>query len=769
MKNNIFILCMVGMGAIVASCTSKADDPSHDKMAELLSKMTLEEKVGQMAQITFDVVGKGPNRYSTDEPLRLDSIELHKALVDYHVGSILNTANNKANTPEVWYNLISRIQEVAMNETRLGIPVIYGIDAVHGVTYTAGATMFPQQIGQAATFNRELVRRGAEITAYETRASGIPWNFSPVLDLGADPRFSRQWETFGEDPFLITELGKEMIDGYEGENNDVSNPQKVAACMKHFLGYMTPLSGKDRTPAHIPEQVLREYHLPSFKAAIEAGAHSIMINSGIINGIPVHANYNILTKLLKEELGFDGLVVTDWGDIENLYTRDRIARDHKEAIMLAINAGIDMSMISYNYERFCDNLIELVREGKVKEERIDDAVKRILKVKTALGLFETPVTHYQDYPEFGSENFAQSAYQTAVESITLLKNENNLLPLKKGMKALVTGPNANSMRTLNGAWTYSWQGEKVEMFAEQYNTILEAVQEKAGKQNVSYIPGVSYKMDGEYYEEYADRFNEAVTAARRADVVIVCLGENSYAETPGNLNDLYLSDLQTQLAQKISESGKPVILILNQGRPRLISKFERNVQAIVNLYLPGNYGGDALADILFGDANPSGRLPHTYPRYPNALITYYHKPAEHRSPITGAYNYSADYSPQYKFGDGLSYTTFKYENLRLNDSTLVKNGTLSISVDITNTGDMAGKETVLLFISDRFATLITPDVERLRGFEKTELQPGETKTVSFHIKPEDLAYVNHEHKLIAEPGEFKVRIGGLEASFQYNE
>ncbi len=737
------------------------------KVKELIAQMTLEEKVGQMAQVTLDVLAEGPNRFSSNEPLVLDTIELRKAIVEYHIGSVLNAANNTARTTKVWHELINRIQDVAMNKTRLGIPVIYGVDAIHGTTYTADATMFPQQIGQAATFNRQLVRKAAEITAYETRASAIPWNFSPVLDLGADPRFPRQWETFGEDPFVIAELGKEMVDGYEGENNNVSNPQKVASCLKHFLGYGIPFSGKDRTPAHISELALREYHLPPFEAAIKAGAKSIMINSGLINGIPVHANYDILTKLLKEELGFKGLVVTDWGDIENLYRRDRIAKDDKEAIMLSINAGVDMSMIPYNYEVFCNNLVALVNEGKVSQERIDDAVSRILKLKYELDLFDKPVTHFQDYPLFGSAEFEKSAYETALESITLLKNEGQLLPLQKNMKVLVTGPNANSMRTLNGGWSYSWQGEKVELFAQKYHTILEAVQNKVGKANTTFFPGVSYQMDGQYYEENIDKLKETLAAAKKVDVIILCVGENSYTETPGNLNDLYLSDLQTELAQKLIATGKPIILILNEGRPRVISKIEPEIPAILQLYLPGNFGGDALADILFGDKNPSGKLPYTYPRYPNALITYYHKPSEQRATVEGAYNYSADYNPQFKFGHGLSYTSFEYKNLKLSNQSLTDNQHLTISVDITNTGKRQGKESVLLFISDLYATLITPDIQRLRGFDKISLLPGETKTVSFTLHPDDLSFINQKNVKVTEPGEFKIQIGTLSETFEY--
>ncbi|MDA9554823.1 glycoside hydrolase family 3 C-terminal domain-containing protein [Pelobium sp.] len=732
------------------------------KVKALVQKMTLQEKVGQMAQITLDVITKGKDRFTSDEPIVLDDSAMQKAFSVYKVGSVLNTANNRARTPEVWYSLISQIQQAGKG--RLNIPIIYGIDAIHGATYTAGATFFPQQIGQAATFNRELVKKGAQITAYETRASSIPWNFSPVLDLGPDPRFPRIWETYGEDPYLTTQLGVQAIKGYEGDKNDISNPYHVASCLKHFLGYQVSLSGKDRTPAYLSDQQLREYHLPAFKAAIDAGAHTIMINSGIINGVPVHANYLLLTKLLREELGFKGMVVTDWGDIENLYQRDKVAKNNKEAVMMAINAGIDMSMIAYQYEPFCDDLIALVKEGKVKQQRIDEAVTRILKLKFELGLFQNPATNFKDYPKFGSQEFEQAAKETASESITLLKNTNNILPLKKETKVLVTGPNANSMRTLNGGWSYSWQGEKVEDFASKYNTIVEAMQNKVGKDAVTFIPGISYKMDGKYYEEYADRMDEAVEATKNADVVVLCLGENSYTETPGNLSDLYLSELQTEYAKRLAATGKPVVLVLNEGRPRIISKFEALVPAIVQTYLPGNFGGDALADILYGDVNPSGKLPYNYPKFPNSLTNYFHKPSESRSVVEGVYNYDADYNPQYEFGFGLSYTTFKYDNLKISANKITANDALQVSVDVTNTGSRQGKETVQLYLSDLYAS-ITPDVKRLKGFDKIDLKPGETKTVRFTLTKNELAFVNQYNKKVVEPGDFEISIAQLKTKF----
>lgn len=758
--------------ALLAGFSGMAQQKQADidkKVETLIAKMTLEEKVGQMAQVTLDVIGKGGTRYAAAQPFALDPAKMKDIFEKYHIGSVLNTSFNTAFTPQKWYEVISGIQKTSLKADRNKIPVLYGVDEIHGATYTDGATMFPQQIAQGAARNPKLTEQGASITAYETRASDIPWNFSPVLDLGMDPRFSRMWESFGEDPYLCSILGAAMIDGYEGKDNNIADPYKLASCMKHFLGYHATISGKDRTPSYISEDALREYHLPSFKAAVDAGAHSIMINSGIINGVPVHANYEILTKLLKEELGFDGLVVTDWADIENLHRRDRLAATDKEAIMMAINAGIDMSMIPYQYEVFCDNLIELVKEGKVKQERIDDAVRRILKVKYALNLFEKPNTHYKDYPKFGSKEHEKASYDMAAEAITLLKNEGNVLPLSKTVKVLVTGPNANSMRTLNGAWTYSWQGDRVELHAAKYNTILEAVQNEVGKANVTYVPGVSYKMDGHYYDEFADKMDEAVAAAKNADVILLCLGENSYTEKPGDMNDLYMSDLQTELAQKIAATGKTVILILNEGRPRLISKFEQQIKGVVQSYLPGNFGGDAIADVLFGDVNPSGKLPYTYPRYPNATIGYIHKPSEEQKKAEGVYNYEADYNPQYPFAYGLSYTTFAYKDLKISKPSIKKGENVQVTVTVTNTGKVAGKEVVHLFTTDLFASSVTPDVKRLRRFEKLELKPGESKTVSFELNPKDLSYVGRDGKTILEAGDFEVAIDTLKAQFTLTE
>ena len=733
------------------------------RVEALLAQMTLEEKVGQMTQVALDVVGKGAHRTSADAPFSIDLDKLRDVVVKYHVGSFQNSTNNRAATPAMWYTIISQMQEVAMKETRLKIPTVYAIDAIHGETFTAGATFFPQEIAQAATRNRALVRRGAEITAYETRASAIPWVFSPVLDLGADPRSARQWETFGEDPYLGAELGVQIVKGNEGDHGDVGNPAHVAACIKHFLGYQVTQSGKDRTNAYLSTEALYEYHLAAFKAAIDAGAHTIMINSGLVNGVPMHANYALLTTLLKEKLGFRGVVITDWQDIENLRTRDHLAATPKEAIMLAINAGIDMSMPPYQYEAFCNGLTELVHEGKVPQSRIDDAARRVLRLKMELGLFERPVTNPKDYPEFGSPAFEQASYQAAAEAVTLLKNLDQVLPLKKTAKVLVTGPNANSMRTLNGGWSYSWQGEKTEEFAGKYHTILAAVRQKIGAPNVTFVPGVSYSTapGAKYYAEQADRLDEAVAAARNADVVVLCLGENSYAEKPGDLNDMYLSDLQTQLAQRLAATGKPVVLVLNEGRPRVISRFEPGMKAVVQAYLPGNFGGDALADVLFGDVNPSGKLPYTYPRYPNALGSYIHKYAEEQTKAEGVYNYEADYNPQYGFGFGLSYTTFKYSNLTVDQATVARTGQVTVKVQVTNTGAREGKEAVELYSSDLVATQIAPDVRRLRRFDKISLKPGETKTVTFTLPVSELAYSGPAGEKVLEAGDFDLKIADL--------
>lgn len=739
------------------SFTMLAHAAKHDEAVEkILSQMTLEEKVGQMAQVTVDIM-KDRNTWKLSDSL------MRKGIVDYKIGSLLNTWNNSAPELSEWFETLKTVQSYTQ-QTRLKIPLVYGVDAIHGANYTNKATLFPQQIGQAATFNRSLVRRAAEITAYETRAASLPWTFSPVLDLGIDVRWPRLWETFGEDPYLASALGVEMTKGYQGNDPQSIGKYNVMACAKHFLGYSAPVSGKDRTPAIISDNVLREYHLPSFQAAVEAGIGSVMVNSGLINGIPVHASHYYLTDLLKNELNFKGVIVTDWMDIENLYKRDKFAVSSKDAVRLAINAGIDMAMIPYNYD-FCDHLIELVNEGAVSMERIDDAVRRILKMKFELNLFERPYENPANYPLFGSQEFRKAAYETAVESMTLLKNENNILPLSGNKKILVTGPNANSMRSLNGGWSYSWLGDKTEQYAGEYNTILEAVRKNAGEKNVIYSPGVAWVETGKYWEEKEISIKAAVRAARKADYILLCLGENSYTEKPGDTHDLALSDLQISLAKALQATGKPVILVLNQGRPRIINRIDEKSKAILMSYLPGNFGGDAIADVIFGKQNPSGKLPYTYPKYPHSHVNYWHKYSEEQTRAEGMYNYESDYAPLYEFGHGLSYTTFEYSNLKLSKTKITENETLEVSVDVRNTGKRDGKEAVLLYLSDLYASL-APDMKRLKGFEKIELKAGETKTVKFKITKTEMSFVNIDSKTIVEPGNFEIKIGNLKAGFE---
>ena len=740
------------------SCTNQNLKSDIDqKVDNIISKMTLEEKVGQMTQINLTVIAKGPNKWESSFPMEIDDNKAYKALVDYKVGSVLNTINNTAQKPNVWFKNISKIQDIAMNNNRLGIPVIYGIDAIHGTTYTDGATMFPQQITTAASWNPENAYNMALVCAYETRASSIPWNFSPVLDLGLDPRFSRQFETFGEDPLLVERFGVEMIKGYQGSDNDVSNKYNVAACMKHFVGYHATISGKDRTPAYIPDNVLSEYHIEPFKKAIDAGAKSIMINSGLINGIPVHADYNLMINVLRKNLGFDGVILTDWEDIRKLHDRDKVAETQKEAVKIAINAGIDMSMVPYEYEEFFDDLVQLVKEGEVSMERVDDAVKRILKLKFELDLFQNPVTNHEEYEDFGSKKHHQLAYKAASESITLLKNNNDILPLNGKPKILVTGPNGNNMRTLNGAWSYSWQGELTDRFAGDFNTIYEALQNNYGINNVKYVPGVSYKENGSYYDMVEDNINAAVREARNSDYIVLCLGENTYTEKPGDLNDLNLHQLQVKLAKKLAETGKPIILILNLGRPRLISDIEPLMSAVINVYLPGNFGGDALSDIISGDVNPSGKLPYTYPAYPNSLLPYYYKPSEVQNNAQGAYNYIGEVNNLYDFGFGLSYSEFIYSDFKINKDQFGFDETIKVSVNVENISKIDGFETIQLYSSDLYAS-ITPDIKRLRDFNKVEIKAGEKKTITFDLPVDELAFVNSDNQLVVEPGNFKLTI-----------
>ena len=723
------------------------------KVNAIVKQMTLEEKVGQMAQVSIESLGR-----IEGENFVFDQAKLKDAVDHYKIGSILNAPGIPL-TAAQWNNIVGQIQKAA-GETKMKIPVLYGLDDNHGCNYVLGATLFPQEIGQAATWNRELVYNGAVITAYESRAASVPWTFSPVLDLGVNPQWPRIWEDFGEDPYLTSQMGVAFVKGVQ---NPLGSKDKLAVSIKHYMAYSDPKSGHDRSDAWIPENYLREYHLPPFAAAVKAGARTVMVNSALINGIPTHINKHLLTDILKKELGFTGFIVTDWQDIENVYRRDHITKNIKDATMLAINAGIDMSMIPYNYKEFCTDLISLVKEGKVPMSRIDDAVTRIIRVKEELNLFETPITYLKDYPKYASEEFQKASYNTAAESITLLKNTNNVLPVSKTAKVLVTGPNANSMRTLNGGWSYTWQGDKTDYYAKQYHTILEAVTNKFGKENVTYQEGVAYNMKGNWSEDSVVDIDAAVKAASMVDYVLLCLGENSYTETPGNINDVNLSSNQIKLARAMINTGKPVILILNEGRPRVINKIVPGLAGILDIYLPSNFGADALADIVTGDINPSGKLPITYPRYPNDLVNYIHKPSE-----GGGNPQGGEYDPQWHFGFGLSYTTFGYSDLQINKKVFSPGETAEISVTVKNTGSRQGKEVVQLFVSDLVASL-TPDVQRLRGFEKIDLKPGESKKVTFHLPVKDLAYVNSNNKKILEAGEFKIQIDDLSSTFNVNK
>ena len=741
-------------GLLLASCGSSvgtgdvkpaipADKGIEEKVKEILSKMTLEDKIGQMCEIEISLVTADS---LVDGKVVLDDSKLQNAFEKYRVGSVLNTAQGHAQDRETWYRLISGIQDASMKY--IGVPDIYGVDQNHGTTYTVGGTLFPQEINMAASLNRDLVREGAAVCAYESRASSIPWVYNPV--------WSRIWESFGEDPFINGAMAVEMVKGYQGDDPNHIGTNQVASCLKHYMAYGNPVSGKDRTPSSINPVDLREKYFHPFKEAIRAGALSVMVNSGINNGLPFHANYEMLTVWLKEELNWDGMIVTDWADIHNLWKRDKIAADYKEAIMLAVNAGVDMSMTPYDME-FCTLLKELVDEGKVSKERIDDAAARVIRLKLRLGLFETPATNPADYPLFGSEEHARKALELAAESEILLKNENGTLPIAKGKRILVTGPNATSMRALNGGWSYTWQGTDEARYHEGYNTIYDALKNEFGEGNVVLEKGMDYASD-HWEAETNLRIASAVAAARGVDVIVACIGENSYCETPGNTNDLNLSANQTALVKALAATGKPIVLVLNEGRPRIIREIEPLASAVVDVLLPGNYGGDALAQLLSGERNFSAKLPFSYPKWINALATYDHKPCETVKTMEGAYNYNADIDVQWPFGYGLSYTEFEYSDITVDKAEFSPADNVTVSVKVTNTGKVAGKEAVIFYSSDLVAS-ITPDVLRVRGFDKIDLKPGESKRVEFTIPASDLAFVGYDGRWTLEKGEFEFRLG----------
>ena len=733
----------------------KSDPKIEAQVEQTLKKLTLEEKIGQMMELVTDLFGANDKNgvFYIDEH-KTDSI-----LSRYKIGSILNAPNTCAPTAKQWEKYIAQIQKISMK--RIGIPCVFGLDQNHGSTYTQGGTLFPQNINVAATFNREIARRSAEATAYETRAVSVPWTYSPTVDLGRDARWPRIWENFGEDCYLSSEMGKAMVYGFQGEDPNNIDQYHIATSMKHFMGYGVPWTGKDRTPAYISPADLREKHFAPFLAGLQAGALTVMVNSASVNGVPMHANKEFLTGWLKEETGWDGVLITDWADINNLYTREMVAKDKKDALRIAINAGIDMIMEPYSCDA-CGYLVELVKEGKIPMSRIDDACRRVLRMKYRLDLFKNPTQKLKNYPKFGGEEFAKLALEGATESMVLLKNEGNILPLQHGKKILLTGPNANQMRCLNGGWSYTWQGHRADEFAGKYNTIYEAFCNEYGKENVILNQGVTYNEKGKYWEENEPQIQEAVAAAKDADVIVACIGENSYTETPGNLTDLWLSENQRNLVKALAQTGKPVILVLNEGRPRLIADIEPLVQGIIDILIPGNMGGDALANLVSGKSNFSGKMPYTYPKEINSLANYDFKKSEEVGTMEGAYDYNAKITQQWGFGYGLSYTTYKYSNLKVSQSDFRHGDIIKVSVDVKNTGKVAGKESVLLFSSDLIASMV-PDGRRLRAFDKVELQPGETKTMIFELKADDLAFVGWNGKWRLEEGDFKLMIADQSA------
>ena len=759
------ILLSISMLALAYTASAnvpviKSDPKIEAQVEQTLKKLTLEEKIGQMMELVTDLFGANDKNgvFYIDEH-KTDSI-----LSRYKIGSILNAPNTCAPTAKQWEKYIAQIQKISMK--RIGIPCVFGLDQNHGSTYTQGGTLFPQNINVAATFNREIARRSAEATAYETRAVSVPWTYSPTVDLGRDARWPRIWENFGEDCYLSSEMGKEMVYGFQGEDPNNIDQYHIATSMKHFMGYGVPWTGKDRTPAYISPADLREKHFAPFLAGLQAGALTVMVNSASVNGMPMHANKEFLTGWLKEETGWDGVLITDWADINNLYTREMIAKDKKDALRIAINAGIDMIMEPYSCDA-CGYLIELVKEGKIPMSRIDDACRRVLRMKYRLDLFKNPTQKLKNYPKFGGEEFAKLALEGATESMVLLKNEklqdgNPVLPLAKGKKILLTGPNANQMRCLDGGWSYTWQGHRADEFAGKYNTIYEAFCNQYGKENVILNQGVTYNEKGKYWEENEPQIQGAVDAAKNVDVIVACIGENSYTETPGNLTDLWLSENQRNLVKELAKTGKPVVLVLNEGRPRLIADIEPLAQGIIDILIPGNMGGDALVGLVSGKSNFSGKMPYTYPKEINSLANYDFKKSEEVGTMEGAYDYNAKITQQWGFGYGLSYTSYQYSNLKVSQSDFRHGDIIKVSVDVKNTGKVAGKESVLLFSSDLISSMV-PDGRRLRAFDKIELQPGETKTVTFDLNADDLAFVGYDGKWVLEEGDFKLMIADQSA------
>lgn len=733
------LLALILFPAYISGQQSEKD--TEAKITELLGKMSIEEKAGQMTQITLQAISKVQG--TKDQKHALDEAKLEEAVAKYHVGSILNVFDVAHDIP-YWHEILTKIHTVTAEKTKLKIPVIYGIDAIHGATYTKGATLFPQSLGTASTWNREMAKTVGDVTALEAAASGIYWNFNPVMDLGRQLLWPRLWETYGEDVYLAQQLGGAYLDG--SHHNPVLPPGSFVTCLKHYIGYSFPFNGLDRTPAYMSERTLREYFLPPFEAGIKAGSKTVMVNSGEIDGVPGHANYRLLTEILKDELKFDGFVVSDWEDIKRLYTRDKVADSPKEAVRLAVMAGVDMSMVPYDFT-FYEYVVELAKEGKIPMSRLDDAVRRILRVKMNAGLFENamPDKNLQKY--FASDENRKKNLEAATESYILLKNKNDVLPIAKDKKVLVTGPTANMLSVLNGGWTITWQGNEESLYPAEKNTILEAITAKLPKGNVQYVEGCTFDKE--------TNSAEAVKKAKSSDVVILCLGEPTYTETPGNIYDLTLPDAQIEYAKKLMAAGKKVVVVLIQGRPRVLNSVA-DADGILLGFLPGMEGGNAAADLLFGDANPSGKLPVTYPKSPNGITLYDYKPIE-------KYDQNG-YHAEFEFGHGLSYTSFEYANLKLSAKEMNKDGSLTVTVDVKNSGKKAGKEVVQMYLTDMFGSVSRPN-KQLKGFEKVLLAPGESKTVSFTITAEHLSFIGLENKRIVEAGEFTVRIKNLESTF----
>ena len=741
------ILASCGAGQTSGSSAIPEDKAVENKVESVLKKMTLEEKVGQMVQLTAGA-------FCTDD--LVDTAKVRHLVKEYKIGSFLNTFGPASRPRAVTAEQIKKIQDITMEE--LGIPMVYGLDMIHGATYLDDATFYPQEVNLAATFDRSYAEMMGKVIAYESRAAMTPWVFSPVMDLSRNPSWPRVWESWGEDPYLQSEMSVAEVIGAQGTDPNHIGLENVAVSIKHYLGYGATASGKDRTPAYIAPDDLREKYFRPFKDCMQAGALTMMVNSASINSVPVHASHEYLTEWAKEQLKWDGMAVTDWADINNLYTREHIAADRKEAVALGINAGIDMIMDPYDPE-VCKDIIAAVNEKMIPMSRIDDAVRRVLRLKARLGLFENPVWTVDNYDKFACKEFQDNSYDAAVESMVLLKNEDNVLPISAGKKILVAGPNANSMRTLNGGWSYTWQGD-ADKFASQYNTIFEALQKVYGEKNVSYVAGVNYNMASRKWDKETDiDIDAAVRAARKADIIVACIGENTYCETPGNINDLNLSTNQKELVRSLAKTGKPIVMVLNEGRPRIINDIEPLAKAVVDIMLPGNYGGDALASLISGKENFSGRLPFTYSKYVNSLHTYDYKVSENVQTMDGLYNYDATMDVQWPFGAGLSYTSFEYSGLKsISPVQFNADDMLTFEVTVKNTGSVKGKEAVLLFSSDIIASKV-PDVKRLRQFTKVELNPGESKIVRLEIPAHELAFVGHDGKWRLEKGQFRIACG----------